>query len=330
MKKYCKVICTHFGHRHLRSSTEGNRRGIGWPRHGQYAKDANMSLDNLKFVVDIENNLNSGVHHDTIIVNNDSGFVEGNDWLDSINGCETKNGKIFVIHRENKGRHFAAFRHVYEKYKDDYDYFMFIPDDHIIIALDYYKKALDQYLYDIENHNSACLALGGTGESEVMEGGFVCAHDGMILIHKKFIEEGIEKFGQLPSADDGINYVSEDPKRNPLLVDVIYEHVEHGEIPFTNRYNLLGYNIIPFGYLHSYPNMAKELDGWSYDGNIVRRPTTAPGGWPIKSENQIFIAPIFNLLFNDPNKINIDDYDIDESILPVLKKQEEICYGLSV
>ena len=29
-------------------------------------------------------------------------------------------------------------------------------------------------------------------------------------------------------------------------------------------------------------------------------------------------------------KVLVDDYDIDESILPVLKKQEEICYGLSV
>tara|TARA_Y100000310_G_C20684877_1_gene818340 strand:- start:747 stop:1526 length:780 start_codon:yes stop_codon:yes gene_type:complete len=254
-----------------------------------------MSLENLKFVVDIERNLDAGLDYDTIIVNNDSGFAEGRDWLDSINGSETKCGKVYTIHKENKGRNFAAFRVGYETFKDDYDYFMFIPDDHIMLARNYYKETISQYKRDNERENVVAVALGGTA------GGFegappLHAHDGMILIHKKYIEEGIEKHGPIPSADDAQNFTSLRARR------VIRGHIYRGEIPFSNRYVLLGYDIKPFGYAH------------------VSGGTPYPE-WPVKLGNQIYLTPIFNLLRNVDAGVDVNKFDVDESILSIIKAQ---------
>ena len=94
MDKCCKIISTYFGPRHVRDQDKFQR--IEWPLHGQYCEGPDMALDNLKFIVDIERELDAGLDFDTIIVNNGTGFQKGNDWLDSINGSETKNGKIHV------------------------------------------------------------------------------------------------------------------------------------------------------------------------------------------------------------------------------------------
>lgn len=298
MEKYCKVISTYFGSRHRRAPSGGSNRGIEWPRHGQYAKDANMSLDNLKFVLDVENNLDSGVSHDTIVVNNDSGFDEGREWLNSLHESKTKNGKFLVVHRENKGRNFAAFRGAYEKYKDEYDYFMFIADDHVMLAVDYYKKTLIQYKKDEKENNGCLVSLAGTSDIRSWP---IHAHDGMILIHKKYIEEGIERFGPLPSADDSINYISENS-------DVIYDHVEFGEIPFSNRYVQLGYKIFPFGYNHKYDEYGR---------------TSAT--WPVLLDSQIYLTPTYNVLYDHdcPGSVNVDDFKVDETIYSIIKNQKE-------
>ena len=188
--KCCKVIITYFGKRHRRNLD------IGWPMHGQDLPDAESCLTNLKFLVDIEKKLDAGISYDTIIVNNDGGYEEGRDWLNSIHGTETKCGKIYCFNRENRGKNYAAFRFGYEKFKDKYDYFMFIPDDYVMLAKGQYEETVNRYLKYEKENGCAMIGLAGTGtalgwvnENLTVEE-TVHAHDGMALIHKKYIKFG--------------------------------------------------------------------------------------------------------------------------------------------
>ena len=310
--KYCKVISTYFGPRHRRLYE------IGWPGHGQQISGGESCLFNLKFSVDIEKNLDAGVSYDTIIVNQDNDYEEGNSWLESINGMETRCGRIYCISRENTGRNFAAYRYGYETFKNDYDFFMFIPDDHIMMAKNYYRESIKRYNKKIEEDNCAVLALTGTGI--INDDQTIHAHDGISLIHKKYIEEHYEKIGPLAAATSAKNVISD----NYEGTGIILEHVTGGEIPFTNNFIKLGYKIVSFDGIHdcveihsSSLTKLEKYKTWRYNKGMSCR----GGGWPIELNGEIFCAPIYNLLSDHPGGINISDFKIDESISTIVYKE---------
>ena len=314
--KCCKILTTYFGPRHRRIMD------IGWPFHGQDLPDAESCLTNLKFLVDIEKNLDAGILYDTIIINNDVGYEEGNSWLDSIHGTETKCGKVYCFHRENKGKNFAGYRHGYEKFKDKYDYFMFIPDDHVILAKNYYSESLLRYIEKMEKENCAVLALIGTGTAmydreDLLE--TTHAHDGISLIHKKYIEEHYEKFGSLAAADDADNILLDDNGEVITTTsDIVWNHVFDGEIPFTANFIKLGYKVLSYDGIHDcvkYDSLSltsiEKYKTWRYNKGMSCR----GGGWPIELNGEIFCSPIYNLFHNHPGGVYMSDFKIDESIL---------------
>jgi len=311
MEKYCKVICTYFGPRHIRNTN------IGWPRHGQYFIDSSMCLDNLKFIVDVETNLDAGLPYDLIIVNNDSGFEEGKNWLNSINEKKTKCGKIYTLNKENKGKNYSAFRVAYETFRDKYDFFMFIPDDYVMLAKNYYKETVLQYREDNENDNTAVIALAGISDIRYWP---VHSHDGMTLIHKKYIEEGIQKYGRIPSDDDELNYISSDDSN---YIDVIPGHVDNGEIPFTNRYVQLGYKITPFGYIHTCEETDYNRNWEPKPGDTIPALPEYRASWPVRLNNEIYLTPTYNLLHDVPNKVDVEYFKLDEDISFIVKSQIE-------
>ena len=313
--RYCKILTTYFGPRHRRIMD------IGWPFHGQDLPDAESCLTNLKFLVDIEKNLDAGISYDTIIINNDVGYEEGNSWLDSIHGTETKCGKVYCFHRENKGKNFAGYRHGYEKFKDKYDYFMFIPDDHVILAKNYYSESLLRYIEKMEKENCAVLALIGTGTAmydreDLLE--TTHAHDGISLIHKKYIEEHYEKIGPLAAADDADNILLDDNGEVITTTsDIVWNHVFDGEIPFTGNFSRLGYTVLPFDGIHHEMWGGEGIE--KYDKYKTWKPgkgmSCRGGGWPIELNGEIFCSPIYNLFHNHPGGVYMSDFKIDESIL---------------
>lgn len=316
--KYCKILTTYFGQRHRRLNE------IGWPGHGQDLPDAESCLTNLKFLVDIEKNLDSGISYDTIIINNTVGYEEGNSWLDSIHGTETKCGKVYCFHRENKGKNFAGYRYGYEKFKDKYDYFMFIPDDYVMLAKGYYKESIDRYLkYEKENENYAVLALAGTGTGMRGRLETTHAHDGISLIHKKYIEEHYEKIGPLASADDADNILLDDNGEVITTTsNIVGDHVIDGEIPFSNNFIKLGYKVLSYDGIHdcvgSHSSSLTSIDKyktWRYNKGMSCR----GGGWPIELNGEIFCVPIYNLLSDHPGCIEISDFKIDESVYTIIK-----------
>ena len=315
--RYCKILTTYFGPRHRRLYE------IGWSRHGQDIPTGESALKNLKFLVDIEKNLDAGISYDTIIINNTVGYEEGNSWLDSIHGTETKCGKVYCFHRENKGKNFAGYRYGYEKFKDKYDYFMFIPDDHVILAKNYYSESLLRYIEKMEKENCAVLALIGTFSNIPTDkdpaGSSPAAHDGISLIHKKYIEEHYEKIGPLAAADDADNILLDDNGEVITTTsDIVWNHVFDGEIPFTANFIKLGYKVLSFDKIHNCIERVstsltklEKYKTWRYNKGMSCR----GGGWPIELNGEIFCSPIYNLFHNHPGGVYMSDFKIDESIL---------------
>ena len=93
-----KVIVTCFVPR-------GQRPSHG-TTHAQNLPSPDSVLQMIKRTVETEKRIDAGMPMDTIIVNNDEGFIDGREFLDSINETPTKNGHFKVMHRENYGRSF--------------------------------------------------------------------------------------------------------------------------------------------------------------------------------------------------------------------------------
>jgi galactoside O-acetyltransferase len=126
--KCCKVIVTYFGSRR--------------PRNNNTTTPEN-TLELLKHHIDTDEQIDPGVSCDTIIINNQAGFHEGNLYVDSLNNTNSKNGKYLCYTRENTGGSFAGYNFAYQKHKNDYDYFCFLEDDVIITREGVFKEAIN-------------------------------------------------------------------------------------------------------------------------------------------------------------------------------------------
>ena len=176
--KCCKVIATSFIERDVRESTS-------WYEHAQNLGTSSAVLDMIKYIVKKEQEIDAGISMDTIIVNNDSGYAPGRQYLDSIDGLSTKNGNIKIIHRENWGRSFGAYNAAFMQYKDEYDYWIFSEDD-MYFSKDRYAK---EYLNILEeNEKTAFVAAIGIGRPTERT---KHAHGGCGFTHRKYMEETI-------------------------------------------------------------------------------------------------------------------------------------------
>jgi hypothetical protein len=173
----------------------------------------------------------------------------------------------------------------------------------------------------MEKQNCAVLALIGTGTAmydreDLLE--TTHAHDGISLIHKKYIEEHYEKFGSLAAADDADNILLDDNGEVITTTsDIVWNHVFDGEIPFTGNFSRLGYTVLPFDGIHHEMWGGEGIE--KYDKYKTWKPgkgmSCRGGGWPIELNGEIFCSPIYNLFHNHPGGVYMSDFKIDESIL---------------
>lgn len=213
--------------------------GLGDRDELQNSEDA---LKMIRTVLENEKKIDAGSQMDTLIVNNDVGYDPGRKYLDSIEGNKTKNGFFKVLHRENIGRAFGGYNEAFNKYKDEYDYWIFSEDD-----LYYCKDGYAKNYIDILNSNQNCAfvaTLGiGRADHETKH-----AHGGQGLTHRDYMEETVP---MEYTEDDGTNRQAykkagclayhldknESDAYNTRL------HCVHGEVPFTYSLIKLGYNI---------------------------------------------------------------------------------------
>lgn len=233
MSTHCKVIAVYMGSRDCRvNETEDN--------HNQDLPDEYACLIMIKNLVENELKLDAGLEMDTIIVNNDNGFDEGNKYLESIAGTKTKNGIIRVFNRYNVGRAFGAYNHAFAL--GDYDYFLFQEDDMLFIKNGYYQYYKD--LYDKDKNNGAVAVIGLGRKDEFT----THCHGGCCLTSReKMFETAHMKYDFLktssPCAKANIGLAhwedkSEEAQKNTRA------HCLLGEVPFTYSLKILGYDLI--------------------------------------------------------------------------------------
>lgn len=199
---HCKVIVTHFAARRIRLN-------VRYPYHQQQIESAAQSLQMLRDVLAAD-------HGDAalIIVNNRSGFKEGEDFLDGL--------PYLVEHRNNDGGPIAAFEHAFIHYRERFDYWLFTEDD-ILITQPYHK-----YIERFERErNCGFLAIAGFHDREPCH-----AHGAIGLTHCSILDEVIKRHGGFPHPS-GNGWDQREMELN-------------GEVAFSQAILGLGYRIIPY------------------------------------------------------------------------------------
>ena len=107
--------------------------------HGQYWEKDKI-FDSFKEIMTLEHSIDGGRKYDTIIVNSYSENTEMYKYLNYINGVETKNGKFRVLNLlDNEGKNYKSFNDQYKYFRDDYDWWMFTPDDYVYLSNGWYQ-----------------------------------------------------------------------------------------------------------------------------------------------------------------------------------------------
>lgn len=215
----CKVIATCF---------QDNRRiqlDARFPNHNQNIETQIGLLDMMKRIINFELDNEAGVPLDIIISNSDVGFVEGNEWLNSIHGTKTKNGIIRVLHRDNVGGSFGAYSDAFVKFKKEYDYWLFTEDDIMVGGRDYYRRILSAFR---ARKNVGFMALVGLARHPLG----THAHGGVGLTSREILQVVADSNnGELPYHHGSW----------------VKEHVvSEGEVKFTNFIEKIGKDIIVF------------------------------------------------------------------------------------
>src|SRR5210317_726357 len=150
----------------------------------------NQCLDLMKQIISAECTLSSDVPYDIIIINHDTGYVEGNNYLSSINNLSTKNGVIKVVTTENKGLSFDGYNTAFEMFREDYEYWIFSEDDHVLFHHNYFHKLILEF-NSLEQTGFLALAPKSNSALEHSGGGFG-------LTTRENLQKIYDKEGSLP------------------------------------------------------------------------------------------------------------------------------------
>lgn len=225
-----KVIATCF-------TTKEKRPQADFPAHPQNINSSVESLDMLRNTLKLEDRYNPGVGMDLIIVNSDSGFVEGNEFIKSINGQKTKWGKIIAYTRPNIGWSFGAFNDAFLLYRSDYKYWLFTEDDIFVGSPDYYKKLVDRW-EELENIK---VPIGYLALLKVVKHHYgVHCGGGIGFTSRAVLDKVIERNKTLPHYDqENNNKISLQKNRQQVILE--------GEVKFTNIIDDMGFILLDYG-----------------------------------------------------------------------------------
>lgn len=223
MRRNRKVIATCFAGRPSRLEHEvcGNPPGVHL--HAQNFPDPESVLELVTINRLIEASVDPGVACDTIIVNNDVGWTEGNRYLDSIDGTRTFSGEIKVIHRENFGTSLGAYNHAYAVFKQAYDYWTFTEDDILINGHHWLSKCLATYT---RRADTGFVAIEGLSSDWALH-----AHAGVGTTHVSVLDEVERAWGALPHRQRSESQTKKD-------------HTVFGEVMFTHLISRLGRRLV--------------------------------------------------------------------------------------
>jgi hypothetical protein len=216
-KKCARIIATCFKPKKVNEKTLLTGNPLGFYYHSQNFTTTEDIINLINFNIKLEQKIYNEYEIDLIIVNSDIGDQQGNQFIKTLEGKKTSNGHIRVMQRENIGLCFGAYSDAFDKYKDDYDYFIFTEDDLSVIEDNYVKRAIDIFE---KSKNAGFLAFVGKTKIakwhwndlniQSKDEAYSC-HGAAGLSSSKILKQVYQKYGMLPhnSSDDylkGITY----------------------------------------------------------------------------------------------------------------------------
>ncbi len=231
--KFLKIISSSFHKRGIREHSSLTGSPLGFYAHSQKYTSEEDVIELLKYHLDYESKIGSGFNQDILIVSSNSReFQKGEEFLKNLEGTKINDGKIYIMFRENIGYSFGAFNTGFQKYQDDYDFFIFQEDDLFTHVPNYLTKAID-----IWNQTENCgfipfIASTKVGKSHrkalnIKKNEIVSCHGGHGMSSAKVLKHVTKEFGSLAhNSKDSQEYI---------------DHLREGEIMFTYTIKLLGY-----------------------------------------------------------------------------------------
>lgn len=224
--KIAKVITTSFVPRVVRMKTGILGDPPGYFSHSQNFVTCQSVIDLIKMNVALEAECDPGSDVDLIIINNDSGFEPGNQYLDSLDGQLLKRGKIRIFHRENYGRSFGGYNYAFMKLRNEYDYFIFTEDDIIVWRDGYARKG-----FEVMHNHPQCGFVAYQGIAKKFKNNTlndsIHVHGGVGLTSTVVLNKVVDCYGFLPHATSN----------SSQTYDKI---IEKGEVAFTNVIHKMG------------------------------------------------------------------------------------------
>lgn len=231
--KFLKIISSSFHERGIRENSSLTGNPLGFYAHAQKYTSEEDIINLLKFHLDYEEKIGAGLNQDILIVSSNSmEFKEGEKFLRSLENREINGGKIFIMLRENIGYSFGAFNAGFQKFKNDYDFFIFQEDDLVTHIPNYLKLAID-----IWNKKDNCgfvpfiastkVAKSHRKALNIPKNEIVSCHGGHGMSSAKVLKNVTKEFGSLAyNSNESQEYI---------------DHLREGEIMFTYSIKLLGY-----------------------------------------------------------------------------------------
>ena len=196
-----------------------------------------------------------GDHYNCDVVTNIEEYHECANFLLSLDGKKTNNGKCLVLERENIGLSFGAYDWAFDRFKEDYDFWFFTEDDVMCIKDNVLSCSIEKIM-DISNIGKMPL---GFVASVGIDKRYNSAHGGCGVASQRSLMDLYNnnysrklKRGALPFFNTS--------KRGYCSG----KHEIWGEVSFTNKSLKLGYNL-------GENNIKSSVLRYGYTGKILNR-----------------------------------------------------------
>jgi hypothetical protein len=209
--KIAKILSTCFKRGRVRENTELLGDPPGYFSHSQNFTTTKDTIDLLNFQIDMEEKYPPGIDRDLIVVNSDVGDEDGNKFIHNLNERKINSGKLLSLTRKNVGLSYGAYSDAFLKYRNDYDFFLFIEDDLITAKINYLKIGMEKW-----QQTKNCGFVAYYGLTKVNKGWWqkaglnkinsVSAYSGCGLSSSSVLNKIVNKTGCLPHNSKNINH----------------------------------------------------------------------------------------------------------------------------
>ncbi len=210
MIKIAKVISTCFKRGRVREDTEILGDPPGYFSHSQNFTTTEDTINLLNLQIEIEKKYPPGIKRDLIIVNSNVGSKEGNKFIKKLNNRKINQGKIISYTRKNIGMSYGAYSDAFLKFRNKYDFFLFIEDDIITVKKNYLKISYQKFLKTKNCGFVAFIGLSRVKKDWWEKAGLnnlnaISAYGGCGLSSKFVLNKIVDKIGYLPHNKKNIN-----------------------------------------------------------------------------------------------------------------------------